>query len=109
MRFILLTLLILCVAAEPTCDCACDYQELGRGTWSLLHEMVKVTPNERLQASFVSFMWSLADLYPCGECRGHLTEYLYNHPPVLDPTWVCELHNDVNRRLGKDQQPCWDI
>ena len=105
MRFILLTLFFN-VAANPALACV---PKLGRGTWSLLHEMVKVTPNDRLQGSFVSFMWSLADLYPCGECRGHLTEYLYNHPPVLDPTWVCELHNDVNRRLGKDQQPCWDI
>ena len=96
-------------ACGSSCDCACDYRELGRGTWMLLHEMVDREPSERLEASFISLMWSLSDLYPCEECREHLVEYLYNHPPEMSKEWMCRLHNDVNRRLGKEEQPCWDI
>lgn len=106
-RVITFLLLILCV--HGTCNCTCDYEAVGRGTWTLLHEIVKRPPNERVQAAFNSFMWSLAELYPCETCRYHLSEYLYNHPPTFDPIYLCQLHNNVNKRLGKPQQPCWDI
>ena len=85
------------VACGSSCDCACDYRELGRGTWMLLHEMVEREPSERLEASFVSLMWSLSDLYPCEECRGHLAEYLYNHPPEMSKSGcvVCTMMSIV--------------
>jgi hypothetical protein len=49
---------------------------------------------------------SFAAHLPCGECRGHATEYIMKNPPNLSNTyafqsWVWRFHNSVNLRLGK--------
>lgn len=41
---------------------------------------------------------------PCGECATHLREWVAEHPFDGDAMWFVELHNAVNRRLGK---PIW--
>jgi hypothetical protein len=45
-----------------------------------------------------------AAMIPCGECRAHFTGLLLKVPPAFGAgwfEWTVEIHNAVNRRLGK--------
>jgi len=111
MRIILIFLLLVSVQGvfEPTCDCACDdldRDKLGQSTWYLLHEIVNhVPPNEH----FEPFMKALSHLYPCAECRKHIGDYLSHNNVTMTKQWVCEFHNDVNVRLGKQKFDCTTV
>jgi FAD-linked sulfhydryl oxidase len=53
----------------------------------------------------------LGQLYPCGDCADHLREEIRRHPPdvtsrVTLSEWLCQTHNEVNRRLGKPIFDC---
>lgn len=91
---------------EATCNCECeelDRNTLGQSTWYLLHEIVKhVPPNEH----FSTFLESLSYVYPCKECRDHIKTYLSDHKVEMSKKWVCDFHNEVNRRLNKDEFDC---
>lgn len=61
----------------------------------------------------LSLLRSLPVLYPCGTCAGELGTYMQTHPPdrAVDSRdklerWLCEVHNEVNDRLGKEQFDC---
>ena len=88
-------------AGASGCNCV-DRNELGRSTWYLLHEIVKLPPSP----VFASLMWSLSELYPCKVCQVHLVEYLHDHPPEMSEQWLCKFHNVVNLRLGKAEYEC---
>ncbi len=91
------------------CDCACDIDKgkLGRSTWHLLHEIAAhVEPDDTTEPSFRVFMHALSMIYPCEECRKHIKEYLSNRRVELSEKWVCEFHNDVNKRLNKSMYDC---
>ncbi|KAI8058190.1 ERV/ALR sulfhydryl oxidase domain-containing protein [Syncephalis plumigaleata] len=50
-------------------------------------------------------------LYPCGDCADHLREEIRRHPPdvasrITLSEWLCQTHNEVNRRLGKPIFDC---
>ena len=56
---------------------------------------------------------SLPVLYPCSHCADELGTYMKDNPPVKAvearstlEKWLCEVHNEVNERLGKEQFPC---
>jgi hypothetical protein len=56
------------------------------------------------------FYESLAYLIPCGVCREHYKEHLGKKPltPYLDTRkdllqWTVDIHNEVNKMLGKPQ------
>ena len=61
-----------------------------------------------------NFVAALGQHYPCKLCRGHLQQQLRD--PELGPVrvnsrqelsvWFCELHNLVNRDIGKKQFDC---
>ncbi|PFH58717.1 hypothetical protein XA68_13315 [Ophiocordyceps unilateralis] len=91
--------------------------ELGRATWKFLHTMVakypeKPTPEDRqtLQFFFVYF----GKLYPCGDCARHFRGLLKKMPPQTSSRnsaagWLCEVHNQVNKRLEKPIFDCNNI
>jgi|TARA_B110000093_G_C12949053_1_gene401615 hypothetical protein len=104
MRFIILILCIYVCGAlfervEPRCNCV-DRESLGRSTWKLLHDIVDNVDYERNDA-FVSLMGSLSEIYPCEVCRAHIVDYLRSTPADMTHEWLCDFHNDVNRRLDK--------
>lgn len=108
MRIILIFLLLVSVQSvfEPTCDCACDdldRDKLGQSTWYLLHEIVNHVPANK---HFEPFMKALSHLYPCTKCRKHIGEYLLHNNVTMTKQWVCDFHNDVNVRLGKEKFDC---
>lgn len=96
--------------SPPVCTCpdSCsEREELGRGTWRLLHSIAEhIEPTERNRYRFQSFLNLLAELYPCSVCRQHLRTHLDTHRPELDPISMCRFHNIVNEQLGKPAFHC---
>jgi len=88
---------------------------LGHASWSLLHTMAALYPDApslAKQASMRAFLDALGELYPCAMCARHFRAYLRAHPlpsPLDGPAlrqWLCEAHNDVNRRTDKPLFDC---
>jgi FAD-linked sulfhydryl oxidase len=94
--------------------CPPDSAELGRSTWTFLHTMAAYYPDSPTlaeRAGMRSFLNHFAKFYPCGYCAGHLREYSMKHPPNVDNSWelsqwMCQVHNDVNERQGKETFDC---
>lgn len=58
-----------------------------------------------------SYFHLSARLYPCGECAAEFQELLKKYPPqtssrLAASTWLCALHNEVNKRLNKPEFDC---
>tara|TARA_A100001015_G_C15012644_1_gene723920 strand:+ start:2073 stop:2408 length:336 start_codon:yes stop_codon:yes gene_type:complete len=105
--FILLILFLLSnMINAQTCSCNDTKDELGRNTWFLLHQMVKEEKTMERHIAFPLFMHTLSILYPCGRCTPHIKTYLEHNPAVLSEKWMCEFHNEVNKRLDKPELPC---
>ena len=64
-----------------------------------------------------NFVAAMGQLYPCKLCRKHLQQQLRD--PELGPadvssrgalvSWVCRLHNIVNRDIGKKPHDCGNL
>lgn len=100
-------------------DRVCDLkpesrQELGRGTWSLLHIMASTypaNPSPQTIQEHKIFFQLLPRIYPCPDCRQHMSKMFHELPPRLNShdefvQWICEAHNRVNIRLGKPTFDC---
>ncbi|KAL4988275.1 ERV/ALR sulfhydryl oxidase domain-containing protein [Aspergillus falconensis] len=99
-------------------ECPPDVEALGRSTWTLLHSLTatypeKASPSE--QAEMGSFLKLLSKLYPCWVCaedfRNWMAEPSGKNQPRLGGrsefgNWMCEAHNEVNRKLGKKEFDC---
>lgn len=100
-------------SARPE-HCPPDVESLGRATWTFLHTTAAYYPTDPSPAqktSMLSLLRSLPMLYPCGHCASHLGENLKENPPKVGgreelSRWLCERHNDVNSRLGKEKFDC---
>ncbi|KAF8661255.1 hypothetical protein AX16_001358 [Volvariella volvacea WC 439] len=101
---------------EPTrpANCPPDVEELGRATWTFLHTTAayypeKPTPTQR--ANMLALLRSLPILYPCKPCAMDFEADLSKHPPEVSgrealSRWLCERHNEVNLKLGKEKFDC---
>lgn len=54
---------------------------------------------------------ALPVLYPCGPCAEDFGEDVRVNPPNVSSReglsrWLCERHNEVNMKLGKDNFDC---
>ena len=95
-------------------ECPPDSEQLGSSTWTFLHTMASYypdTPTEQSKTAVVNLMDSMAELYPCSFCAKHLRKELTRHPTRVESRtaleqWMCELHNEVNERLGKKPFDC---
>ena len=84
-------------------------ESLGQATWSFLHTMAAVypeQPSEVEQRSAQQLLDALGWLYPCRECAVHFRSTLSARPPRVASRrelseWLCETHNEVNGRLDK--------
>lgn len=92
-------------------------KNIGPSTWSLLHSIAgnfPEQPTEQDKKQAKNFIDSLAYFYPCEECREDFKEDVAHVPPTLNSRrefslWVCERHNEVNRKLNKPLMDCTDI
>nr|AEV77084.1 Erv [Leishmania tarentolae] len=88
--------------------------ELGVSGWNILHSSAAVypyKPSSVQQTAMRNFIESWAYVYACSWCAYHMREYVRAHPPdVRDKLtvsrYVCEMHNNVNERLGKELFDC---
>lgn len=97
-------------------DCPADVERLGRHTWTFLHTSAAYYPDQpspKHQSSMLSLLTALPTLYPCSHCAGELGDYMKLHPPVEAvkaksalELWLCQVHNDVNQKLGKEAFDC---
>ncbi|CCC09459.1 hypothetical protein SMACR_03489 [Sordaria macrospora] len=95
-------------------DCPADVEQLGRSTWTLLHSIAATyppapTPTE--QNDLKLFMGLFAKLYPCWVCAEDFQQYIKKEEPKTGSrgefgNWLCEAHNEVNRKLGKPTFDC---
>ncbi|KAG8535920.1 hypothetical protein GDO81_027456 [Engystomops pustulosus] len=68
-------------------------------------------PTNKQQLEMKSFINIFSKFYPCDECAEDLRERLSRTQPDTSnrhnlSQWMCRLHNDVNKKLGKDQFDC---
>ncbi|EEH10812.1 hepatopoietin HPO1 [Histoplasma capsulatum G186AR] len=105
-------------AASLPPDCPPDVEALGRSTWALLHSMTATYPTTatpQQQNDMRSFLALFGKLYPCWVCADDFRAWM-NEPsganrPRLKTraefgNWMCEAHNEVNRKLGKEVFDC---
>lgn len=91
-----------------------DPEKIGSGLWISIHLKAKHAIDEKSKEAFIDYMFLLGEEFPCGKCRGHLQEYLRDHPfePYMNLedekghqigmfkfSWL--FHNAVNLRLHK--------
>ncbi|KAJ5965524.1 hypothetical protein N7481_012238 [Penicillium waksmanii] len=99
-------------------DCPPDVEALGRSTWTLLHSMAATYPEKadtKQQDDMGGFLKLFSRLYPCWVCaddfQGWMAHPSGNNRPKLGGRkefgwWMCEAHNEVNRKLGKPEFDC---
>jgi hypothetical protein len=88
--------------------------KIGPGLWISIHLKAKHAIDEKTKDEFIGYMYILASEFPCGNCRGHLQEYLRDHPfepymnlvdekghPIGMMKYSWQFHNAVNLRLHK--------
>ncbi|CAE6437389.1 unnamed protein product [Rhizoctonia solani] len=97
-------------------NCPADVEALGRATWTFLHTTAAyypTQPTQQHQSSMLALLRSLPALYPCSHCASDFGRDIKRNPPegVVGSRetlsrWLCERHNEVNRKLGKDTFDC---
>ncbi|KAK6854730.1 hypothetical protein PG995_009823 [Apiospora arundinis] len=95
-------------------DCPPDVEELGRSTWTLLHSIAATypsAPSTHEQADLRGFMGAFSRLYPCWSCAEDFQKYMAKQQMPVGSRdefgkWLCEAHNAVNRKLGKQAFDC---
>ncbi|KUI58219.1 Mitochondrial FAD-linked sulfhydryl oxidase ERV1 [Cytospora mali] len=97
----------------PT-DCPADVETLGRSTWTLLHSIAATyptSPSPSQQSDVVGFVKLFSRLYPCWVCAEDFQTYIQKDPVKAGSRgefgkWLCDAHNDVNKKLGKPVFDC---
>ncbi|CCA67482.1 related to erv1 protein, mitochondrial precursor [Serendipita indica DSM 11827] len=100
--------------AKGPLECPPGSEQIGRATWTFLHTAAAyypVNPTPQHQRSMLSLLQSLSVLYPCSYCAQHLGGEMQKNPPNVSgrvqlSKWLCDVHNEVNERLGKDKFDC---
>ncbi|KAF2853679.1 mitochondrial FAD-linked sulfhydryl oxidase ERV1 [Plenodomus tracheiphilus IPT5] len=103
-------------AAAPAlpADCPPDVEALGRSSWTLLHSITAtypVKPTPQLQNETKGFLSTFGKLYPCWVCAEDFQSWMAKNTPRVSSrsefgTWMCEAHNAVNEKLGKETFDC---
>ncbi|KAF2753729.1 hypothetical protein EJ05DRAFT_541728 [Pseudovirgaria hyperparasitica] len=96
--------------------CPPDVDQLGRSTWTLLHSITgayPASPSPTLQSETSTFIRTFAKLYPCWVCADDFQAWMRrpgNAPRVSSRDefgrWMCDAHNAVNEKLGKERFDC---
>ncbi|CAL8132564.1 unnamed protein product [Orchesella dallaii] len=102
------------LAQRAHLQCPLDKDELGRATWSFLHTMAAYFPDNATkvqQKEMSAFMKIFAKYYPCEHCAKDFQVSIKESPPATVgreefSLWLCKMHNEVNRKLGKPEFDC---
>lgn len=71
-------------------------------------------PSPSQKNSMRSFLDGFSQLYPCWYCAEDFRRDILAHPPEVQgrerlSKWLCERHNKVNRKLGKEEFDCTKV
>ncbi|KAK5115538.1 hypothetical protein LTR62_001197 [Meristemomyces frigidus] len=100
---------------QPPPDCPPDVEQLGRSSWTLLHAMTAAYPERpslTQQMETKQFLGLFSKMYPCWVCADDFRTWMKdgNEPRVSNREdfgqWMCEAHNAVNVKLGKQSFDC---
>eukprot|EP01023_Acetabularia_acetabulum_P066250 TRINITY_DN8913_c0_g1_i1.p2 TRINITY_DN8913_c0_g1~~TRINITY_DN8913_c0_g1_i1.p2 ORF type:complete len:193 (-),score=22.73 TRINITY_DN8913_c0_g1_i1:78-656(-) len=88
--------------------------ELGRSTWTFLHTLAAQYPQQptkQQQRDTQQLIQCMTRMYPCADCAHHFQKIVKENPPRVCNgrelrQWTCEVHNTVNRSLGKPVFNC---
>ncbi|KAK7873801.1 hypothetical protein R5R35_005786 [Gryllus longicercus] len=94
--------------------CPLSKDQLGNHTWHFLHTMAAYYPEKpstEQKAEMKQFFSIFSNFYPCNYCAEDLKNQLKESPPKTDSQkelsqWLCRVHNNINRRLGKKEFDC---
>ncbi|KAI9927697.1 hypothetical protein ASPWEDRAFT_41797 [Aspergillus wentii DTO 134E9] len=104
--------------STPRSDCPPDVDALGRSTWTFLHSLAASYPEKasaEQQTEMSSFMKIFSRIYPCWVCADDFQKWMAepsgrNKPRLSGRSdfgnWLCDAHNEVNRKLGKKEFDC---
>lgn len=89
-------------------------EEIGRSGWTILHTTAAAFPNHPSledKQHLKDFIESWSHVYPCSHCAYHMRRWMERHPPSVESkrevsTYICVLHNQVNRVLKKPIYDC---
>ncbi|KAM0322406.1 hypothetical protein ACHAQA_009473 [Verticillium albo-atrum] len=95
-------------------DCPPDVERLGNSTWTLLHSIAATypeNPSPSQKDDLRGFMRTFSKLYPCWVCAEDFQGYIKKDQVRVEGrkefgNWLCEAHNEVNRKLGKKEFDC---
>lgn len=108
-----------CIVDKPTYP---QNEEWGPLVWLILHTLAEKAGRQTNaltlgdeQRAWPLFVKTLPPIIPCPYCREHLQAYIQQHPFALPadyytwkeyiPQYFYDLHETVNRRLGKPSFP----
>ncbi|QLL33973.1 hypothetical protein HG536_0F02980 [Torulaspora globosa] len=91
-----------------------DVVELGNSSWNLLHSITATypsKPSEQKKAEMKQFLTIFSHIYPCSWCARDFEKFIEQNAPKVDSRedlgrWMCEAHNAVNEKLGKEKFDC---
>lgn len=94
-------------------------QNWGPFVWASIHLIALGAPQRfdgSNQAPYVQFFQNLPYILPCQKCKEHLIEHLKTHSVDTAVSggrdtlfrWTVDLHNIVNRSLGKEEMTLED-
>ncbi|GMH45800.1 hypothetical protein BSKO_13763 [Bryopsis sp. KO-2023] len=89
-------------------------EDLGKGTWTLLHSIAAQYPDhptKQQRKDVHDLIDILTRVYPCETCAKHFKDIVRNDPPAVSSRadleqWMCRTHNIVNRSLNKPAFNC---
>lgn len=106
-------------------DCPPDVEALGRSTWTLLHTIAATYPSNATpaqQCEMKTFLSVFSRIYPCWVCAEDFRGWIGKSENKLQvegggsrghlsgrkefALWMCNAHNDVNQKLGKNLFDC---
>ena len=88
-----------------------DARIWGPHAWFFLHSVTfsyPDNPSEKDKRDLYNFFQSVSNILPCTICKNHFREnlekypienFLYNREALVN--WLIDIHNIVNRKLGK--------
>lgn len=83
-----------------------DIKKYGPGMWYSIHQDAKIADKNLTRDEFIKNLKSKFELFPCDKCKEHINSYIKDFPIEKSENlfyWTWKFHNDVNKRLGKQE------